>query len=123
MLPTLKNGQKVLIQNKISEIKRGDIVFFQYPNDKNKIYYKRVIGLPKETVLISKGVVFINSQKLEEPYIDQEFNQLKSDFPSIEVPDKGYFVLGDNRDNSSDSRYWGVVKEDLIIGKLYTKFN
>jgi len=122
MLPSFKDGDRVLIEKSISEIKRGDVIFFQYPKDTTKLFFKRVVGLPNETVSILKGKVFINDKELEESYLDQIYNQSKTNLPPIKVPDQSYFVLGDNRDNSSDSRYWGTVKKELIVGRHYLSY-
>ena len=119
MLPSLKDGDKVLVEENVSEIKRGEVIFFHYPKDTTRLYFKRVVGLPNETISILNGKVFINDLELDEPYLDQTYNQAKSNRPPIKVPARSYFVLGDNRDNSSDSRYWGTVKEELIVGRYY----
>lgn len=122
MLPSLKDGDRVLVENNINEIKRGEIIFFHYPKDTTRLYFKRVVGLPNETVSILNGKVSINDKELNEPYLDQTYNQAKSSLPPIKVPARSYFVLGDNRDNSSDSRYWGTVQEELIIGRYYLTY-
>lgn len=122
MLPSFKDGDRVLVEENASEIKRGDIIFFQYPKNTTKLYFKRVVGLPNETVSILNGKVFVNNKELEEPYLDQVYNQSKSNTLPIKVPAQSYFVLGDNRDNSSDSRSWGNVSEELIVGKHYLSY-
>lgn len=122
MLPAFKNGDLVLFDGNVNEIKRGDVISFKYPKDVTKRYFKRVIGLPGETVTIRDGHVFINDQELDEQYVDQTYNQSKNNFPPIRVEEGNYYVLGDNRDNSSDSRYWGTVKSDLIIGKYHMTY-
>jgi signal peptidase I len=122
MLPTIKDGDRMFIETNIGELKRGDIITFLYPKDTNKRYVKRVIGLPNETVTISEGKIYINDKELEEPYLDQKFNQAKSNLAPKLVPENSYYVVGDNRDNSSDSRYWGTVKTELITGKYYSTY-
>ena len=122
MLPSFKDGDRVLVEENANEIKRGDIIFFQYPKNTTKLYFKRVVGLPNETVSILNGKVVINDKEIDEPYLDQTYNQAKSNLPPIRVPDQRYFVLGDNRDNSSDSRYWGTVKKELIVGRYYSTY-
>lgn len=117
MLPNLKHGDRVLLVINSTALKRGDIVCFLYPNDQTKFYVKRIIGLPNETVEIRNGETFVDGQALSEAYLDQSFNQSKSDISLKKVPDGNYFVMGDNRDNSSDSRYWGTVDEHLMLGK------
>ena len=119
MLPNFKDGDRILVEENISEIKRGEIVAFRYPKDTTRLFIKRVVALPNETVSILNGKVFINDKELDEPYLDQTYNQAKSNLPPIKVPERSYFVLGDNRDNSSDSRYWGTVQAELIVGRYY----
>jgi len=118
MLPTFRVGDHVLIRTGFSEIKRGDVVLFKQPGGSGRLDFKRVIGLPKEVIRIQKGKVFVNSQVLFEPYLDQSYNELGSNLSRIVVPNERYFVLGDNRDNSSDSRSWGTLEKDEIIGKF-----
>lgn len=117
MRPTLNDGDQMLMDNSIDSVGRGDIVWFKYPKDETKYYVKRIVGLPGESIRIDKGVVFINGVKLDEPYIDPEFNTTATSTPETIVPADSYFVLGDNRDNSSDSRSWGTVRRRLIKGK------
>ena len=123
MLPTFHDGDKVLMEKNVGKLKRGDVIMFLYPKDKTKSYFKRVIGLPGETVEIRAGKIFINGQILEESYLDEEHNQAKPTFPPRKIEEYQYFVMGDNRDNSSDSRYWGTVDEKLITGKYYMTYS
>jgi signal peptidase I len=122
MLPTIKNAQKLYVEalGAESEIKlaRGDIIFFKYPEDPSKGYIKRLIGLPGDKVEIQAGEVWVNGSKLSEPYVDSTMNLSRRSRPVVDVPARSYYVLGDNRDNSSDSRIWGVVPEELLIGKV-----
>ena len=83
---------------------------------------KRIIGLPGERVEIRGGEVLINGEPIVEDYLDQRYNQSSPTFQEQMVPSNHYFVLGDNRDNSSDSRYWGTVDRSLIEGKLYMRY-
>lgn len=99
---------------------RGDIIVFRYPKDPSKFFIKRVIGLPGDKITIENASVIIengthpNGFVLEEPYI----NEMTPDSPLIEeLGDREYFVMGDNRDRSSDSRSWGVLQEERIIGR------
>lgn len=131
MLPQLHDGERLLVNKLIyykiqsiswGHIERGDIVVFWFPNDPDKSYVKRVIGLPGETVELRNGKVFINGIELNESYLDAEHNQALPSWPPKKVEDHHYFVMGDNRDNSSDSRYWGLVPEKYIYGKAFFRY-
>ena len=122
MLPTLENGDKILLDKNVSELKRGDIIAFRLPQDTSKIFVKRIVGLPNERVDYRQGKVLINGQELNEPYIDSQFNKTRSNFQIVEVPENHYYVIGDNRDNSYDSRNWGGVSKDLITGKYNSTY-
>jgi signal peptidase I len=93
---------------------RGDVIVFRYPRDPSRDFIKRIIGIPGDTVSISNGVVTVNGTTLDEPYIAPGSN---TDMEAKVVPEDSYFVMGDNRPNSSDSRNWGFVPEENIIGK------
>jgi signal peptidase I len=118
MMPAFRDGERVLIWKVVEEINRGDIVIFWYPDDPSKSYIKRVIGLPGEEVMIENGKVLINGSLLDEPYMNVDYRSDDSMSGPIHVKDHHYFVLGDNRRNSSDSRYWGLVPEKYIYGKV-----
>lgn len=114
---------------KFSEPERGDIIIFKYPDDETQKFVKRIIGLPGETVRIEDAKVYINDSKepLEEPYLRDEWVKMTGPF-EYEIPEDCYLVLGDNRNNSKDSRYWvnSFVTKDEIIGKasfIYFPFN
>lgn len=98
---------------------RGELVVFSLPGKPGIKYVKRVIGLPGDHVEIKSGVLSVNGSSLSEPYVNPENNQrsLREDV-SYEVPATGYFVMGDNRDHSNDSRYWGPVPEENICGSV-----
>lgn len=102
-----------------SEPQRGDIVFFRYPDDESQIFVKRLIGLPGDTVEIIDGKTYVNGELLDEPYLAEEPQDL--DFGPYVVPEGCYFMLGDNRNRSRDSRYWTntYVTRDEILGKAY----
>ena len=105
-----------------SEPQRGDIIIFKYPENEKENYVKRVIGLPGDYVEVKNGIVYINDEALDEDYVYFEGGKadLRGDFPKTLVPEKSYFVMGDNRNNSKDSRFWVTthfVKEDAILGK------
>ena len=123
MLPNFGDGDRVMMNTNLGDLQRGEVITFLYPKDNTKWYFKRIIGLPGETLEIREGKVYINGQVLDEPYIDETYNQVKQSFPPRIVPQNHYFVMGDNRDNSSDSRYWGTVDKALIQGKYYLTYH
>ena len=114
----------------VGTIARGDILVFKYPEDPDRDYIKRVIGLPGETVEVREKKVFINGKGIDEPYVHflqppasgGEFREVTSfdvreRYGPVTVPAGQYFMMGDNRDNSADSRYWGFLRRDYIKGK------
>ena len=131
MVPQLHDGERLLVNKLIyykfqsvswGHIERGDIVVFWFPNDPDKSYVKRVIGLPGESVEIRNGRVYIDGTELSETYLDTEHNKSMPTLPAKKVEPHHYFVMGDNRDNSSDSRYWGLVPEKYIYGKAFFRY-
>ncbi|HEY0459793.1 MAG TPA: signal peptidase I [Pyrinomonadaceae bacterium] len=131
MVPQLNDGERLLVNKLIyykfqnvswGHIERGDIVVFWFPNDPDKSYVKRVIGLPGEMVEIRSGRVYIDGQELNESYLDTEHNKSLPSFSPKKVEPHHFFVMGDNRDNSSDSRYWGLVPEKYIYGKAFFRY-
>ena len=125
MLPTIKNGDKLQVMmldaQSRAKLVRGDIIAFRYPKDPSKGYIKRLIGLPGDTVEIQKGEVWLNGTKLLEPYVDPKLNASQRSLTSVIVPQKTYYVLGDNRHNSNDSRIWGSVPAELVYAKVVSK--
>jgi signal peptidase I len=121
MMPALVDQERIFI-NKfvyrfgVSGIQRGDMIVFHYPGDTSKSYIKRVIALPGDHVAIEEGAVFVNGQKLDEPYVPEEYRDRQS-APLISVPSEHYYVLGDHRSSSNDSRSWGPVHRRYIYGK------
>lgn len=116
MEPTLYTGEFVIVNKlayRLGEPERGDVIVFHYPRDPEKEYIKRVIGLAGDQVNIENGEVTVNGQELEEPYIS-ESPWYRSAWT---VPEASLFVLGDNRNNSSDSHNWGPVPMENVIGK------
>jgi signal peptidase I len=122
MAPTLNNGDKIFIQKMFGELNRGDIVVFLYPHDQTKSYIKRIIGLPGDTLDIKNGKVIVNGIQLEEPYIDSKNLSFDTMPQQIVIPPNQYFVIGDNRRNSSDSRAWGTVQRNLIYGRYWYRY-
>jgi len=131
MVPQLHDGERLLVNKLIyykfesvswGHLERGDIVVFWFPNDPDKSYVKRVIGLPGEIVEIRSGRVYIDGTELTESYLDTEHNKSMPTFGAKKVEPHHYFVMGDNRDNSSDSRYWGLVPEKYIYGKAFFRY-
>ncbi|MGH9755099.1 MAG: signal peptidase I [Blastocatellia bacterium] len=103
-------------------IKRGDIVVLLYPDDPSKSYIKRVVGLPGEEINVENGKLYVNGEQIDEPYLDSEYLSQDSMPNKERVRPHHYFVLGDNRRNSSDSRYWGQVPEKYIYGKAIFRY-
>ncbi len=119
MMPRLQDQERIFINKfvyKIEAIRRGDIVVFWYPLDPSKSYIKRVIGLPGETVKISGGRVFVNGRPLAEPYVPPDYLDHQN-YPPVYVEPDHYYVLGDHRTSSNDSRSWGTVARNFIYGK------
>ncbi len=119
MMPHLENHERIFINKfvyRFEPIKRGDIVVFWYPLDPSKSYIKRVVGLPGEWVGIRDGRVYVNGRPLKEPYIPPEYFDHQNYAPTLVEPNH-YFVLGDHRESSNDSRVWGTVDAKYIYGK------
>ena len=107
-----------------SSPERGDIIIFKYPDDESINYVKRVIGLPGDIVQIIHGKVYVNDEELDEPYIREPMQDNPQELTYI-VPEDSYFVMGDNRNNSRDSRYWettNYVSKDKILAKALFKY-
>ena len=112
----------------VRSIRRGDIVVFKYPEEPDRDFIKRVIGLPGETVELKNKQVYIDGKPIDEPYVhfltppSSDYQEVTSydvreRFGPVTVPDNRYFVMGDNRDNSQDSRYWGFLPRDYVKGR------
>lgn len=118
MEPTLFKGDMLYVSKisyRFSEPVRGDIVVFKYPLDPKRDFVKRIMGMPGETLEIKNSVVHINGQPVSEPFLRKG---LKSpDFGPVKINEGQYFMMGDNRDNSSDSRVWGTVPRKNFVGK------
>jgi signal peptidase I len=123
MSPELKDGERILVNKFLyyfGVIERGDVVVFWYPEDPQLSFIKRVVALPGETVEIRSGKVFVNDMPLDEPYVSAANADLRS-FPRLDVRPGHFFVLGDNRKGSNDSRSWGLVPERYIYGKAFLR--
>ncbi|NLP46762.1 MAG: signal peptidase I [Epulopiscium sp.] len=126
MEPTIMPKDRIMA-NRWSYFKktpqRGDVVVFPYPDQPEILYVKRIIGLPGDTVMIEDGKVFVNDSDipLPEPYLNET---MRGSFGPYKIPAGSYFMLGDNRNNSKDSRYWNnpFVKEEDIVGKVFLKY-
>jgi signal peptidase I len=111
----------------VRDVRRGDVVVFKFPNEPERDFIKRVIGLPGEKIRIENKTVFINGEPLDEPYVhfsdptdisDMSFpGDRRDNMPENVVPDGELFVMGDNRDNSHDSRFWGTLSADMLKGR------
>jgi len=132
MMPRLHDQDRIFVNKFIyplrewigdkEPIKRGDIVVLLFPDDPSKSYIKRVVGLPGEDINVENGRLYVNGAQINEPYLDSEYLSSDSMPGSVHVKDHHYFVMGDNRRNSSDSRYWGLVPEKYIYGKAIFRY-
>jgi len=124
MQPQLEDQERIFV-SKISysvfQVERGDVVVFYFPGDTSKSFIKRGIGLPGETIQIIDGLVYIDGQLLPEHYLDPEFRDRYSHGP-LKIPSSHYFVMGDHRNVSNDSRHWGCVSRQAIFGKAILKY-
>jgi len=119
MLPVLEDEDRLFINKlayRVGEIHRGDVVVFLYPHDHDKSYIKRVIALPGDDLKIDHGAVYVNGSAVREAYVPRQFEDDRSQ-PEMTVPQHKYFVMGDHRSVSYDSRDFGPVERELIYGK------
>lgn len=123
MLPTLKDGDKIFVDKKFDKLERGDIVIFYFPDDPKMSYIKRIVALPNDVIEINEGNVVINGTPLAEPYVDPKLNLAQRSLEKTTLPADYYFVMGDNRDNSADSRFWGPLHRKFIYGKYVKKYS
>jgi signal peptidase I len=135
--PTLHPLERTVLP--IDPIRRGDVIVFKYPEQPDRDFIKRVIGLPGETIELRNKKVYIDGKPLDEPYVhfifppEENGETAAPDLPDFDVtrsygpvtvPDRHYFMMGDNRDNSQDSRYWGFMPQDYVKGKaLFVYFS
>ena len=125
MYPTFKSGEQILAEKasiKFESIKRSDIIIFKGITNKNILVVKRVVGLPGETIQFKNSKVYINNELLKEDYLASNISTVDGKFlkNNIEykIPADSYVVLGDNRSGSTDSRDWGFLKKEDVVGKL-----
>ncbi|MGB0062847.1 MAG: signal peptidase I [Terracidiphilus sp.] len=119
MLPRLEDSDRLFINKFVyhfTAIERGDVVVFHYPRDPEKSYIKRVIALPGDMLRIDRGHVYVNGRLVREPYVPPEYRDTRS-VSELVVPEDSYFMMGDHRSISSDSRDFGPVDRSLIYGK------
>ncbi len=121
MMPVLEDQERIFInkfvyQFNIRSIEHGDVVVFYFPGDPAKSYIKRVIGVPGDRVAVEEGQVFVNGRKLYEPYVPPEYRDGGS-YPELALGKDQYYVMGDHRSSSNDSRSWGLVPRDHVYGK------
>src|SRR5580700_8660820 len=119
MMPSLEDQERIFVNKfvyRLEPIERGDIVVFRYPRDPSKSYIKRVIGMAGDRIRIDGGQVFLNGNLLDEDYVPRAYEDSRS-YPETVVPPDSYFVLGDHRSMSNDSRDFGPVNQSYIYGK------
>src|SRR2546426_6638301 len=119
MMPSLADQERIFVNKfvyRLEAIERGDIVVFHYPRDPSKSFIKRVIGLAGDHIRIEAGQVFVNGVSLEEDYVPADYADQRS-YPEVIVPENAYFLLGDHRTMSNDSRDFGAVQQKFIYGK------
>jgi signal peptidase I len=119
MAPLLADRDAIFVNRmvyRLAPIQRGDVVVFDYPLDRRTSFIKRIVALPGETIEIRQGLVYVNGNWLPEPYVPSQYCDL-SDFGPLKVPSDSYFVMGDHRSSSNDSRAFGTVATRLIQGR------
>ncbi len=124
MQPNLADQERIFVNKfvyHLSDIERGDVVVFWYPKDRSKSFIKRVIGLPGEIVEVRQGTVYVDGKPLQERYLFSEYADYYSYSP-VKVGWDSYFVMGDHRNSSNDSRHWGCVPASSIFGKAIFRY-
>lgn len=124
MQPLLTDGERILVNKlayRLHGVERGDVVVFWWPRDPNVSFIKRVVARPGDVVEIRRGTVYVNARPVPEGYLMPQYRD-EDDLPAREVPPGYYFVLGDHRNASNDSRTWGDVPERYIYGKAAFRF-
>ena len=124
MLPLLEDSERIIVNKfiyRFHSIERGDVVVFWYPKDPSVSFIKRVVGIPGDTVELRRGALFVNERRVDEEYVRPQFND-EENHSKVSVAKGYYFVLGDHRNSSNDSRSWGEVPEKYIYGKAVFRF-
>jgi signal peptidase I len=119
MQPRLVDQERIFVNRfvyRFRNVQRGDVVVFWFPKDRSKSFIKRVVGVPGDQLEIRNGIVYVNGMRIPEPYLRPEYQDFRS-FEKTRIPPSQYFVLGDHRNSSNDSRNWGFVAQSLIYGK------
>src|SRR3989344_3460559 len=129
MVPTFKDGEQIIAEKisiKFKDLERGEILIFNHPQNNSRLLIKRLIALPGEKVNLINGKVLINGSEILEPYLQpttQTFGmKIIKDEAEFNVPEDSYILMGDNREQSADSREFGPVKKDMIIGRAFLVF-
>jgi len=120
MMPSLTNKERIFVNKfvyRLEPIERGDIIVFRYPRDPSLSFIKRVIGVPGDRIRIDDGQVYVNGKALEEDYLFPPFVDREQSFSEIVLPPRQYFVMGDHRNMSDDSRDFGALDQSYIYGK------
>ena len=124
MLPLLEDSERIIVNKfiyRFHPIQRGDVVVFWYPKDPSVSFIKRVVGVPGDVVELRRGALFVNDRRITEEYVRPQFNDDETHGP-VSVAKGYYYVLGDHRNSSNDSRSWGEVPEKYIYGKAVFRF-
>lgn len=124
MSPTLRSGDSVLVAKfayRLAEPRRDSLVVFEGPTDANQVLMKRVVGVAGDTVEVRDGVLFVNGDRKREPYVDHRLTD-STFFGPMGVPEDHVFVMGDDRSNSKDSRSFGAVPEEDLLGEVFVRF-
>ncbi len=126
MLPTFKDKEQIVAEKvsiKLNPIVRGEIIIFKHPQIPSRLLIKRVVGLPSELLTIKDGYIYINGKKMDEMYLKQGVvthgERTIQESQEYRIPKNSYVLLGDNRENSTDSREWGAISKDGIVGRAF----
>lgn len=129
MVPNFQDGDYIItnkLVTRLDNLQRGKVIILQNPRNKDQVFIKRIVGLPLEQVSLQGGQVYINNKLFSEPYLPPGTltpgESFLTEGESITIPEDQYFVMGDNRGASSDSREWGPISKDLIIGDAWLRY-